>query len=188
MCVCYLLLHAATFPVCQPFLARVKTENWKFRTKATSQHQFHNNGYDGDWCLLSVSWNIWEHSVPCPQSHSYWETHVSHTGLANSNAWALKHDSCCLKILMAKEEINTVSQAERIPVSMKNGKMDCLPCSMSCLTCSSSCLFHLMLLIGVLVTAHSLCPFTLGSKCSPPSMVPYGFPALWPHLWAMSLH
>ena len=70
MCVCYLLLHAAAFPVCRPFLERVKTENWKFRTKATSQHQFHNNGYDGDWCLLSVSWNIWEHSVPCPKSHS----------------------------------------------------------------------------------------------------------------------
>ena len=65
-----------------------------------------------------------------------------------------------LKMLMAKEEIDIVSQAERIPVSMKYGKRDCLPCSMSCMTCSRSCLFHLMLLIGVLVTPHSLWPFT----------------------------
>ena len=65
-----------------------------------------------------------------------------------------------LKMLMAKEEIDTVSQAERIPVSMKYGKRDCLPCSMSCMTCSHSCLFHLMLLIAVVVTPHSLWPFT----------------------------
>ena len=65
-----------------------------------------------------------------------------------------------LKMLMAKEEIDIVSQAEGIPVSMKYGKRDCLPCSMSCMTCSRSCLFHLMLLIGVLVTPHSLWPFT----------------------------
>ena len=70
VCVCYPLLHAAAFPVCGPFLEWVKTENWKFRTKAASQYQFHNYSYDGDWCLLSVSWNIWEHSVPCPQSRS----------------------------------------------------------------------------------------------------------------------